>query len=152
MRFQQIRDILTWTQTFHRTLGEQYESLARGPVKERVSMLLHYLADHEKVLQEAIRKYEADAPEGLLNTWFDRAPENSLPSTSHELMTQLNQAETKDVIAMAIHFHDVLIALYTQLRNLSNSHSVQELFDNLIQLEHHEKLRMVRDAMGQEDC
>jgi hypothetical protein len=151
MRFHQIREVLDWTRAFHHSLAEQYGQLAHSEVKERAALLLDYLKDHELALEKAVERYESTAMDGVMNTWFDHNYDSSLPETLEEWKSCLRCVETEEIVRTAITFHDKLIELYRELRDQASTPSVKELFADLAQMEHNEKLRMVRDATRLED-
>jgi hypothetical protein len=151
MRFRQIRDVLDWTRTFHDTLANDYDAMARGHEKDRVGILLNYLAAHERALSAAILHYEEDAAESLLATWYDQAPEVKLPPDLKTLCATLKEVDTRSVLALSVAFHDTLIDMYGVLAAQAPTPSVKALFDDLLSQETREKMRTVRDAMYLED-
>src|SRR5690606_42124719 len=84
IRYRQIREILDWMQAFHERLSIEYQTMSQGQVRERVALLLEYLADHQKKLKNAIKQYEEGASEKLLNSWHDHFPELELPESRSE--------------------------------------------------------------------
>jgi hypothetical protein len=151
MRFQRIRDVLDWTRTFHDTLANDYDGLAKGHEKERVGMLLQYLAEHERALSAALQHYEEDAAASLLNTWYDQAPEVKLPPDLDSLCDTLEKIDTESVLALALVFHDLLIDMYQTFAAKAPTAAARSLFDSLVSQETKEKMRTVRDALRLED-
>lgn len=146
MRFKQIEDILHWVTQFHGDLESKYLELKADAEKERVALLLDYLADHEHNLANAIMKYRKDAAPRLLSTWFNQIPEVNYPERLSALSQHLSGADTMEVVNMAIKCHDMLIDMYKSLQAVSDTTSSKELFQSLLEMEAHEKIRMVRDA------
>jgi rubrerythrin len=151
MRFRQISEVLDWTRAFHDTLANDYDGLAKGHEKERVGMLLQYLAEHERALSAAIEHYQEDAVSAVLDTWYDQAPEVKLPPDLNSLCNTLEKVDTETVLSLALMFHDVLIDMYSVLASKAPSQGAKALFDSLISQETREKMRTVRDAMRLED-
>ncbi len=151
MQFRQVREILEWIQVVHENLAQRYTELADQSTRERITLLLQYLADHESALQNAVQAYEADAADALLNTWLDQAPELKLPASLAELKIDLQQAEVMDIVQLTAKTHDYLIGIYRELSGLTAAESVREVFANLLELEHHEAMLTVRDAQRLED-
>ena len=151
MRFCQVKELLDWIRAFHEELANQYDGLTDQSIKSRVGLLLTYLADHQRVLADSIEKFETDSANSLLTTWSDQCPDLELPDSLGELKNTLSGKETADVVQQAIGFHDLLIRIYTDLQEAAETDSIRELFQNLAELEKHEKLRMVRDALYLED-
>ncbi len=151
MRFRTVKDILDWSQAFHAHLADQYDSLAAGHEQDRVGMLLTYLSDHQKMLKEAISEYETDAADGLLKTWYDEEINTSLPDSLDALRDELAANDTGKLLTQAIAFHDYLTAIYKSLADKSPNRAAQALFSSLASMEHHEQLRLARDALRLED-
>ncbi|MCC1497196.1 hypothetical protein [Alcanivorax sp. 1008] len=151
MRFRQISEVIDWTRTFHDTLANDYDGIAKGHEKDRVGMLLQYLAEHERALSSALQHYEEDAAESLLATWYDQAPDIKLPPDLNALCDTLEKVDTETVLELSIKFHDVLIDMYAVLAEKAPTPATKALFDNLCSGETQEKMRTVRDALRLED-
>lgn len=151
MRFKQISEVLDWAAALHTRLAADYKRLADDQSRTRVGLLLDYLAEHETALASALEHYQNDADQRLLRTWYDKAPEPELPESLEGLCEELDCSDTAQVVGLAIRFHDLLIDLYTLLRDEAPTASVAELFTNLASMETQEKMRMVRDAEELED-
>lgn len=152
MRFKQIEDILDWVIQFHVDLEVKYRELEDGTEKERVALLLDYLADHEHNLADAIKRYKNDdASTRLLSTWFNQMPEVNYPERLAALSQRLSGVGTSEMVSIAIECHDLLIGMYKNLEASSVAPSSKALFQSLIAMEEHEKIRMVRDAARLED-
>lgn len=151
MRFRTVQDILDWTRTYHHHLAEGYRQLSGSSSRERARMLLDYLADHQEKLERGIREYETDAADKLLRTWFQDVRETPLPESLDKADQTLRDADTPQIMYMAMEFHDVLIRLYTDLARQAPTGDLRQLFTGLADMENHEKMRMVRDAMRFED-
>ena len=151
MRFKQIEDILTWIRQFHADLEIVYRGLKEKTDKERLAMLLDYLADHEHTLADAVDKYKEDASSTLLHTWFNQLPETDYQDKLTDLLQSFSCDNTSEVLSLAIDCHDLLIDLYKNLQSSNDTPSSKTLFQNLVDMEEHEKIRMVRDAARLED-
>ena len=151
MRFRNIRDVLDWTQTFHEALAREYDQLAENHERERVGLLLRYLAQHERVLSEALKHYEHDEAHETLELWIWHSADVDLPNDVHGLCEKLEKVDTTDVLILTLRFHDLLIDLYQKLLEKNTSPEVRSLFANIIGYEVKEKLNVVRDATRLED-
>ena len=151
MRFKQIEDILNWVTQFHLDVENRYREMKESVEKERITMLLEYLADHEHALADAITRYKENAQLSLLNTWFNQMPEINYKEKLNEILKSFSGSDTSEVVTIAIQCHDLLIDLYKNLQLANDTPSSKDLFQELINMEEHEKLRMVRDAGLLED-
>jgi len=151
MRFRQVSEVLQWAQLFHDSLAKDYETLAKDHEKDRVGMLLHYLAEHQRALGLALQHYEEDAQASVLNTWFNRVPKIDLPPDLNSLAKALEKLDTRGVLDLAITFHDALIHIYQTLAMQTSIPTIEALFQDLAGQETQEKIRTVRDALRLED-
>lgn len=83
MSFRQASDLLKAAGQFHRDLREYFEASRGDPQRERVRLLLDYLAARERDLEAE----PAHAPRGALETYFQFADENKLGEASHRRFT-----------------------------------------------------------------
>ena len=151
MRFKTIEEVLAWTGVFHDHLAQEYERLSERDERQRVDLMLKYLADHERLLQQSVERFRAEAPERVRHSWFDMAPDVPLPGTLMEFNELCRAGDVQALVEIAVRFHDGVLGVYTSLRNQAPNESIRELFDSLVQLEHNEKLKMVRGAQQLED-
>lgn len=146
MRFCQVNEVLDWVVSFHELLSKEYDKLSDEATKERASLLLNYLAEHQRMLASTIEKFEIDAADAFLNMWSQDCPSLELPASLEELHVTLSGKETIDIVNEAIKFHDEMIRIYRELESAAETDSVREIFANLASLEKNEQMRMVRDA------
>ena len=146
MRFCQVKEVLDWVVSFHEHLAREYERLSDDTTKERVSLLLNYLAEHQRMLVNTIEKFKIDAADELLSVWSQECPSLELPASLEELHVTLAGKETNDIVNETIRFHDELIRTYRELEAAAETDSVREIFANLATMEKNEQMRMARDA------
>jgi hypothetical protein len=149
MRFRNVREILDWTKTFHEALATEYEEMAIGHERERVGLLLSYLADHERVLSDALTHYEEDQTHSILETCY--APDVELPEDVHALAEKIETLDTMSVMKLAVQFHEILVCLYRKLAEKAPSQEVKALFENIARHESREKINTVRNTGQFED-
>lgn len=147
MRFKQVKDIIDWIIEFHNDLSKKYHQMSEKNQSVRVKLLLDYLSDHETQLKQALEKYKNESNvDSVLQTWFNQMPNPDYPKTLQELRACLCCVSVDETVTMAIQFHDLLIRMYEDLRNSSETQTVKDFFQSLYDMENHEKMRMVRDA------
>ncbi len=146
MRYKTVKDILDWTAELHRQLGELAEKAADNPNRDRLKLVVDYLADHEARLKKAILDFEENTSESVLSTWFDRAPDFELPDLNMEAETLANADDIEHAISRVVAFHDQIVGIYNNLAEQTNNEKIRELFESLASLEEHDKLRLVRNA------
>ena len=146
MRFQTVEEIIDWTADFHGRLAELFRAASSAEHRERLSLLLQYVADHEQHLRNSLKNFELDGADRLLATWFDHAPEADLPNVPDNINTLLDSGDIDKIIESVVGFHDRMIGAYANLREQANNDSIRTLFDRLADLEHNEKITLVRDS------
>lgn len=151
MRFKQLSDVLDWAQALHHKLAALYRDRAGSHSQDRIGMLLEYLAAHETALASALEHFEEDADKRLMHTWYAQTPDLPLPDSFDDLCNTLNCETAAGLVAVTLHFHDLLVNLYTTLRDASPTPELVEVMDNLASMETREAMRTVRDAERLED-
>ena len=146
MRFKTVKDILDWTAELHRQLGALAEKAADDPGRDRIKLVVEYLADHEGRLKKAILGFETETPDGVLSTWFDRAPNFELPDLNGDAEALANADSIDQAVSLVVDFHDQIVGIYGNLAEQTNNEKIRELFESLASLEEHDKLRLVRNA------
>ncbi len=114
MQFKTVKDVVDHSRLLHKQISEHYHKLSEETSQARVSMLLEYLKRHEDHLEQTLCKF--------LNI--------------NENMS------TDDVVEMALKLDDYFIDLYQDMVSSSTSTPVKEVFQNLLDMEEHEKIQL----------
>ncbi len=146
MKIERFEDLIEWTRRTHASLST---CLARGAdqrVESLAKMLLVYLSEHEKVLANTIAQIEKHADRKALNTWvYDYVSRDEL--TLRASCSQPYAEMTADEIARDIfNIHNQIIDLYRSLARRAEIEKARELLDDLLQLEHHEAMRLAHQV------
>lgn len=150
MNFKTTRDVLDRVIEFHQQLHDLYQHLSDIAEKERVKLLLEYMAQHEEHLRESLAEYEGGASEKILNTWFKYVPSSTILKDCSE--TQLNpDMSVEEIIDTALRFDDCLVDFYKTMAENSGIEEIEKIFLNLSNMERHEKMNFVRDAQQVND-
>ena len=150
MRFEQATDVLEYARTVHQRLSEFYKNLGEQAEKERVKMLCDYMSRHEKHLEEAIADYEEEASDSVRKTWFQFAPNEGMIETLRRFQASPDLS-VEQVVRFAMEIDDCLIDYYRTMAESADTDEVKEVFDNLVSLEQHEKVRVARNSLRLED-
>ncbi len=149
MRYKTVEEILDQAAALHDRLAACSRDAAQAQDKQRVGLVLDYLADHQDRLRQAIKSFEDDAGDRVMSTWFDRSPELELPQVKSQELADIDEVET--LIDKVIEFHDRIIALYGNLRDQAHVDQVREVFASLADLERHEKLELIQSSRQLQD-
>lgn len=146
LRFEQAKDVIEYCTKLHHDIGEFYKSLGEEVEQQRVKMLLEYLSRHETHLEESLESYEQAASDKILNTWLQFVPSSGIEESIKAF--SVNPAMSVDeVVDKTIEFDNALINLYKEVINETSEPTIRAVFQNLVDLEDREKIKMVRNAM-----
>jgi hypothetical protein len=152
--YQQVRDVIEHTRSFHRQLSDYYQALEEKADKQRVKLFLNYLSGHEQNLENALANYEGEVSKDILDDYLQY-----LPAKDDERTDELAIEETAierdmsvaDVVSLALKYDDYLINLYQDLSERADQPKVKEHFRNLLLLETEARHQMARGAVEAED-
>ncbi|GMU46687.1 MAG: hypothetical protein IT469_09590 [Pseudomonadales bacterium] len=150
MRFETVKDIIEVIRQLHDALSRQYAELEQLATSERATLMLDYLARHERRLAAALQHYEQDAARGILETWLQHIPElDATPLVEQVRAADLNDVEAVVAAALAVDEH--LLAVYRELEQRAPTDTLREIAHSLQQLECNEAQRLARAAFRLRD-
>ena len=146
MAYKTTKDILELARAFHEQVSAYYRKLGDKSKRQRVKMLLDYMSRHEKHLEQCLTEYEQDASRKILETWFKYTPQFDIPSCFEDIELNPDMC-IDDVIELALRLDDCLVELYKGMAEKAEYSDVKKVFTNLLEMEKHEKMNLVRDAI-----
>jgi rubrerythrin len=147
MAFETTKDVLDHAKEFHHQLSDYYGQLREKADRERVKMLLDYLSRHEKHLEESLADFENEVSEKILKTWFQYPPPKATLAACQTLVLEEDPDISVDgVIELALKMDECLVQLYQAMIKSSESEDVRGIFQNLLEMEKHEEVELVRNA------
>jgi hypothetical protein len=149
MRYKTVQDILDQASALHQRVAALADEAAVEQDRQRLALVLDYLADHQTRLQSAIDAFKDEAGDRVLTTWFDRAPEVELPDLDEASLATLEDVD--DLIDRVVGFHDRIIELYANLRDQARIEAVEAIFADLAELEQHEKMELIQGSRQLQD-
>ncbi len=149
MRYKTVQEILDQAAELHARIAEQARQAAETQDRQRLSLVLDYLADHQASLKQAIQSFKGDAADRVLATWFDRSPEMELSALSAKALADADGVD--ELIETVMQFHDQIISLYGNLRDQAVVDEVRAVFSNLAELETHEKMELIQTTRQLQD-
>ncbi|WP_227370699.1 hypothetical protein [Halomonas sp. M20] len=151
MQVETLSDVLDWTKAIHTNLADCLTHCGEGSERERLKMLLDYLAHHERELSRVLTLTKQHASPSALNTWcyeyFERYP----VKPHEECDAEFHDMDTRQVVATLLAVHEKVIGLYRYLHSRAEVPSSRVLLEQLMELEEHEAMRIARDAARMED-
>jgi len=134
MKIKQTRDVLDTVIQFHKNLAKFYDDLGELTQRHKLQFLLNHMARHEKHLMAAIERYEAKAPDKILDTWLPFAPTapDHLPCEHLAINSEMT---ANQVVNMVFEFDACIIELFEKVHKMAESDAIREVFGNLLELE-----------------
>ena len=151
MTLETVKDVLNWTQTLHQRLSEAYDEAAAEIGDERASMLLKYVAEHERILSEAIKRYEKDSNVHLMDTWFQEYVSKVPFMHNSQAFSGFPTADPTTIIEMTVKAHQSLIDMYKEFAELAKTSQLKDLFEGMESMENSELKRMVTSMQRMTD-
>lgn len=146
-QYENARHLLAEIRDYHRRLAGLYADWSEKVSGERAALLLDYLRQREESLTSALRRYEEDAPDNVLDSWLQiQYPEN-LNDFLNELEsagnTDLSLEEVRELAQSADEF---LMALFRHVEEVSLNPEIRPVFHNLQELEREEEKALTQAA------
>ena len=142
--FSDVRELLQHNKLFHDRTADFYTQLARQVISERVKMFLSTLVKHEVELSRELASYIEQAPDSVLNTFF-QFDHTRDESNLYQTPFTPSECTAEDVEALATRIDDYLCDLYVEMMEEVDSPRVKEVFENLYQHMLEEKKRLSTD-------
>lgn len=113
MRFKQVSGLLAAIADARLAISSNYLRLAGQVDSTRTRMVLEYLAGRERQGHDSLQAFIEQAPEGLLNTWFQNANDSDVIYRVNHV--DLDAGSTpQDVLALALSLDNGLIEVLAQ--------------------------------------
>lgn len=146
MQVETLKDVLHWTTGFHKHLRECLSHCSDKHSDVRVAMILSYLSDHERILENVVGNFESSGDPHVLKTWCVEYI-HKYPIIQHdhceESFAELNISLILEVV---VEKHQQVIELYRYLASRADLDSAKDLLERLSSLEEHEIMRMVHSV------
>lgn len=112
----------------------------------RARALLEYAQRQEEFIELNLARYEGQGEEGVLETWLQFTPEESLRETFEN--TRLDpEMSMEDVIQCVMKWDQTLLDLYRQFAGATSAGRVQELFASLAEMEETKQEELSRSLL-----
>ena len=144
MRFQQIKDLLSYLEQVHHQLGLCYGRLMAEVDGERSRMLLAHLQGREDEASAHLHDYQGQLSQGVKETWLERGfSEDLLPEIQRLALPAT--AQTQDIVQQVCRQEEKLIG---ELSHLARECPTDETAALLISLASLEQTRLTRLVHG----
>lgn len=151
MQLEPLRDVMHWTEAVHHQLAQCLRNSAMETEDERGRMLMRYLADHEKTIENLLKKYERRADLKTLNAWYLEYI-NKEPVPDHRRCEkEFKGKDLEGIYHNVMMQHEQIIELYKFMRSRADTEEARELLQQLVDMEQHEAMRMAHATNRLED-
>jgi rubrerythrin len=146
MPIRKTRDVLDQIVCFHKNASGFLHLLGDQSPKERIRLVLDYISRHERHVQEVLQDYEEEVTDDVLQSPFQEPPDIDFYQCIENV--KLNEdLSVDDLIGFACMLDDCVIAHYQKVAECTENPTIQEIFNELLEMENREKLRMVKQSM-----
>jgi len=128
--FGQVSEILDFSRGFHQRCAEIYNRLSSESESYPIRLLLDQMQSHEQALTRCLERYSHQAPEEIMDTWIQYAPEES----AEEIISSLDSSEEislETVLDLGRKFDAALLKTYSHLAENAESEEIRALFSSL---------------------
>lgn len=146
MHYQTVKDVVEHSRQLHKDISDLYSKLSENQAQERVAMLLEYLKRHEDHLEDSLSQFGQDKSQSVLESWLQYSPDHDVSDVLASV-TISDHMSTDQVVSMALKLDDYFIDLYQEMIDHTSSSSVKAVFQNLLDMEHQEKIKMSKTAL-----
>ena len=148
--FSDVRELLQHNRELHDRTASFYTELARQVISERVKMFLCTLVKHEVDLSRELKVYMEQAPDSILNTYFQFDHEQDI-ETFYQTPFTPSTCSAEDIEEVASRIDNYLCDLYREMMEEVDSPKVRDLFENLYQHMIEEKKKLSTDIYSMWD-
>ena len=151
MRAETLKDVLDWTENFHRHMASRLIECASQHQGQRAQMLLNYLADHEKSLTRTVDRFRKESDKSVLDTWcYDHIDQSAI--VYRDLCnTDFTTLSADGITERVAEEHDEIVELFRYLSERAEIPEAEELMAELLSLEEHEVMQMMQAANRLQD-
>ncbi len=146
MQVETIRDVLSWTVSFHKNLKDCLEHCSKQNKDERARMVLSYLSGREGSLERIVKGFEKTADKNALNTWcYDYIEKHPIIEHGH-CDSPFKELDMSHIMEKIVNHHGQVIELYTHLYSRVDIDSAKELLDTIKDVEENEIKQIVQSV------
>lgn len=146
MDIKTFRDLIEWTADLHQNLSICLADCAEKHEQERARALLGYLARHEAELERLVTEFERQGDNKILETMvYDHMADKTIKThrTCNDHYTTL---DFDGICREIFDFHDQVVELYRYLAGRAEIPEAEELFEELLDMEQNESMRLARQV------
>lgn len=155
MEINTFGDLIGWTSRLHEQLGQCLAQAVSLNEDERARMLLEYLATHEDEMARVVGEFKRRADPKALNTYvaylYEALSQQPIQPHRYSDASLYGTLSFDGICREVFDFHDQVADLYRRLSDEAVIPEASELVESLLEYEHSEAMRLVRQAEIMQD-
>ena len=148
--FETVTDVLSNAQQFHNYAENFYLELQADLADERAKMLLGFMAEHEKKMEDKLMLFSHKSPRHILDTWMQFTVEISPESFFDDFKNKPNYS-VDGISALGLKADSYLEGVFQEAGEIAPSADVKEMFKDLASMEDIEKHQLTKAANSLRD-
>lgn len=149
--FGTICDVIDNAIELHRLAAIMYDRLDKHCDNPRTRLLLEYLANHERTMEQLITKHKEGAGTGVLNTYIQFTLESPPGQVLDDLLAGREPPSIRDVSEIGEAVDSYLVELFHEASQEMDSTKAAEVLKELKDLEALENRKLTRNIESLED-
>lgn len=150
MRMQQLREILTHLADDHLAMKRLYKRLHHHADSTRTQLVLAYLQQHQQHAADAIYHYLDDAPERVLDTWYENIAEDSFPAHCEQIIASAD-LDMDQLMALHLALDNQLLAYLDSAVCAAPTDNIRQALAGLLQSGKNQQQRLVHSTLRMSD-
>lgn len=144
LQFDKGLDFLIFIRDFHHKLSEFYNKLSIESDKEKIKIILKYIAKHERKMELAIEAYEDKISPRISETWYQFVDKDKARDCFNKIRN-LKLDDIGEITKSVVELDYCLINIYKNLADLAPTDEIRKVFKNMSELETHEIRKVVHN-------
>lgn len=144
-----VNQIIDRIRALHQRIAARFEQVDTAADQERLRMVLAYIGRHERLLGNALAKYQNSASRAVLDTWFKTTPGRPLQECLDRV--QIDAKDPDTVLQSVLAMDRCLVDTFRRIADSAVAEEVRDFFQQLVAMEEREEHRLIRDAVEMED-
>lgn len=141
MKAETFEDLIKWNSGVHDMLADRMQHAVEINADERAKGLLIYLAGHERMLADTVRKIGDRADQKALKTWlYEHVSEDLPPRDDRKL--DFDHWDYEQISAEVVDIHNQIIELYRYMVERAAIPEEEEVMQQLYDLQINETMHL----------
>lgn len=149
-RYKRAIDFIDFVRNLHFEIKSYCEKIYDKSNSEKVKMVLGYVAEHERKMEETLLEYENGLSKTIEETWYQLIELPEKPSCLKNIQFS-KEMSIDDVVDLISKVDTCLIKVYQKLSEISVSEEAQKVFDNLAKMEFNEFRKVIHNIQRVDD-